>query len=138
MGGTLLDLLLEDESDYFARHLDGVYWRGLSFERRGAALSGALFDIASLLQRRDIDGGELLQRAAVYEQALHLCRKADEEAVIAASAGTSVVSESIEGLGSRTYTRSASKTLYDTEISPRALRLVRVWLKPVRVRVGRG
>ncbi len=127
MSDPTLELLLRDEEAYFAEHLDGDYWRAQNTARRRAALATAALDLAVLLHRKTIDSGELLQRAAVYEQAIHLCRRADEV--------PAVLSETVDGVGSRTY---AAPERPSGEYAPRALRLLQVWLAPRPVNLSRG
>lgn len=85
---------------YFSRHPLGDTLNRFSAAEKSAALNAADLDVAAELGRPVTDGDGELLRAALAEQTIHLL--IHRETLTDASGGT-LVSESIDGVGSRVY-----------------------------------
>ena len=116
---------LETIDNFFNEHLLKVEYFDFGREARAAALRMAERDVAAELGREP-DADRFLEVAAVGEQTIHLLRHPSGDA------SARVVSEKVEGVGSRSY---AVPEL--TEIAPRARRYLRALLGAT-VRTARG
>lgn len=94
---------------FFATHLDAAYWAAMSSAQKQAALNSAEPEILAHLRGLDaIDATDANQVGAVCEQALFLYRHRAEMESAAAALVAEVVSETVEGLGSRTFKGGAA------------------------------
>ena len=102
---------IETAVEYFQNHLLGEIFLESSPEQRQAALAMAELDIAGYLDRLPGEE-ERLFAAAVCEQAVYLLshRESLTERKV-------LISETVEGLGSRSYAASGGKTAV---LAPRA------------------
>lgn len=107
---------LDAVTEYFSRHLRNSDWNNLPEEKREAALYMANSDVSGELGEFSLTDTDPLHVGAVAEQALHLATTAPAQNTV-----ETVLSESIEGLGSRSYsTRSGN-----TQIAARAADFIR-------------
>lgn len=103
-------------NEYFSRHLRSTDWNTLPDEKREAALNMACSDVSGELGELPLTDTDPLHVGAVAEQALYLATTAPAQTTV-----ETVLSESIEGLGSRSYsTRSGN-----TQIAIRAADFIR-------------
>ena len=117
---------LAEADCYFANHPQGRFWREeLNPEARLGALRIAEIDIAAAVGTAQIpDQAEV--RAAWFEQALYLLTRT------APPSDGNLRSESIEGVGSRTY---SGKPCF---LAPRAEAILVPYLRSLAVTVLRG
>ena len=109
---------LDAVNAFFNDHLLKIEYFTFGREARQAALNMAAADIRAELGR-DPDPADYLELAALGEQTIHLLRHQEE-----LNRKTSqLVSERVEGVGSRTYRASDLP-----EIAPRARRYLRALL----------
>ena len=93
-------LELEKADEYFALHLQRATWNEKSEEERAAALAMAEQDISLELCGAELDYTDKFAIGAVCEQALFLITCTD---ACINPIPTQVQSESVDGIGSRTY-----------------------------------
>ena len=111
---------------YFANHPQAARWRDeLDDDARAGALQVAELDILCILETKRIPENDEV-RAAWFEQALYLISHPGPPD------DGSVQSESIEGVGSRTYT---GKKRF---LAPRAEKLLVPYLRSLAVHILRG
>lgn len=111
---------------YFAHHPQGARWRDeLDNDARAGALQVAELDILCILETSRIPDNDEV-RSAWFEQALYLISHP------APPDDGSLLSESIEGVGSRTY--SGRKRF----LAPRAEKLLVPYLRSLAVQLLRG
>ena len=84
---------------YFAERLSGAEWLAFPDAQRAAAGVSASDDVTNEVPGLELDGENPAHLGAVAEQALHLLRHMGAET----PAESGVASESIEGIGSRSY-----------------------------------
>ena len=108
MDTIIIDLLTEAEN-YFDNDLRESYWKNLSENDKQGAIKLALLDVESILKvcNRAFDMEDKLIRAAVFEQAIHLVIQRD-----LMSQEKELTHQTIEGLGSETYTINKNKRDY--------------------------
>ena len=109
---------LNDVNAFFNDHLLKIEYFSFDREARQAALNMAAADIRAELGR-DPDPADYLELAALGEQTIHLLRHRGEMD----DKTPRLVSEHVEGVGSRTY-----RTSDLPEIAPRARRYLRALL----------
>ena len=102
----MLDPAKADE--YFALHLRKSEWSEKSEEERSAALSMAEQDISLELGGTELDYANPFAVGAVCEQALFLLTSPEEGINPAAAL---IQSESVDGIGSRTYRSRANPAI---------------------------
>ena len=125
----MLDIAIADE--YFALHLRNAHWSAKSDEERSAALTMAEQDIRLELGGAELDYANVFAVGAVCEQALFLLTSPDAGANPAAAV---LQSESVDGIGSRTYRAGVN-----TAIAGRAERfLEQLRGRPGAIRTSRG
>lgn len=110
----MIELTVADA--FFASHLEKSYWESQDEPTRNACLTMAETDVLLRLDLDEIDVEETGHLAAVCEQAVYLCRNRDQLNLPA-----NLVSESIEGAGSRSYRNNSTGELF----SPRAAAIIR-------------
>ena len=110
---------------FFNEHLLKVEYFDFSRDERAAAFRMAERDVAAELGREP-DAGQFLEVAAVGEQTIHLLLHPED------NAAAPVVSEKVEGVGSRRYAVTEFSV-----IAPRARRYLRALLGST-VRTARG
>ena len=116
---------LEKINAFFNDHLLKVEYFGFDTEARRAALRMAEHDVTAELGREPA-AEEYLELAAVGEQTIYLLQHPE------AGSAERLVSEHVEGVGSRTYAHSEMPG-----IAPRARRYLRALLGPT-VQLSRG
>lgn len=87
--------------NYFNRHLLAPALNAFSAAERSAACFTADLDVAAVFGRSVNDGDDALLCAAVAEQTIHLLLHRDS--LSPAETQTDMVSETIDGIGSRSY-----------------------------------
>mgnify|MGYP004708030825 CR=1 FL=1 len=87
--------------EYFEHHLQKSAWEAAGEEKQAAAFAMAELDVSGELNEMELDAENRLHVAAVAEQALYLLSQQDAEPADALS--EALVSESIDGIGSRQY-----------------------------------
>ncbi len=113
---------------YLAVHPMAARWHTLDSSAQQGALALAAEDIAAYLGGSASNLTNRLQMAAVCEQALYLIREA-------AKPDSEIVSETVEGLGTRTYRNSTESKSF---ISGRALALLEPQLRRHLGKISRG
>lgn len=124
-------------TDYLTDHLLGELYFDASEARRRAALRQANADIAAELNDVGPDDSEPFAVAAVCEQLLYLLAgigpDAETASIGALGTDADLVSESIDGAGSRAFRSGVDRT-----IAPRARRYL-AWFRPAgAVQLRRG
>ena len=112
---------VEKAAIFFATHLQGNLWEQQSEHDRSSSLEMATNDIAlylhmessKMLEQFALD--HLFVESAVYEQAIYLLSRRDQ-----LLQKEMIASESIDGIGSRSY-RESGDTSTESNIAPRAL-----------------
>lgn len=116
---------------YFAGHLRCRDWAALSTDTQTAAVNMANSDISGELDELDLTDSDVLHVSAVAEQALHLANTGGTGGITSVAA---ILSESVDGVGSRSYDNPAG----NTAICPRAAEFVnRIRRSYGRVRIIR-
>ena len=111
---------MEWVQDYFVCHLEREKWNNFSLEDRLAAVSMAEDDVMYELGLRELDSTDRLLMCAIAEQALYLAVNRDRARRAAVRTTGGLKSETIEGLGSRSYYRStAAADCVDPDKLPR-------------------
>ncbi|MEA4863122.1 MAG: hypothetical protein AB7F40_05755 [Victivallaceae bacterium] len=96
---------INEANEYFELHLKRAFWDDLENQTRQAALTAAINDVKNLLCVDELDETDIYIYCAVFEQAVYLAEYYD-----VLNRPDLVASESVEGVGSRSYT-AASKHL---------------------------
>ena len=123
--------LRERSDQYFRRHLAREEWKAFSEETRQSALAEAEADIALYLDCVEVDTDEPLASKALFEQALHLARRARRPP----PGGRRLIAESVTGVGSRNWEYPDEPE--EPEYAPRAQRFLETFLHR-NFRIGRG
>lgn len=112
----------EKADEYFSHHLCNGTWSAKSEDERSAALMMAEQDVSLELGGAELDYDNPIALAAVCEQALFLLENG-ANGIAGQSRGSALVSsESVEGIGSRTYRAGLRES--DFAISGRARRFI--------------
>jgi len=118
---------LNEANEYFELHLKRSFWDDLSNQTKQAALAAAVNDVKNLLYADELDETDIYIYCAVFEQAVYLAEYYD-----VLNRPDAVVSESVEGVGSRGYS-AANKHL---RISPAAAGFLERIAPPGRISRG--
>ena len=117
---------LSAASEYFSNHPQSDAWKNADDPLRRGALRIAELDVAIAFGFGDLpDAPEI--NFAIFEQALHLLESAGQ------SPGETILSESLEGIGSRTIQPRQAPLL-----STRAEQILKPFLTITSARISRG
>ena len=110
---------------YFARHPLSDKFLAAESSLRSAAFAAARRDLLAVLGREP-DESEELAAAALCEQTLHILLHPE----YFSAAEQELASESVSGIGRRTYFRNREGITAAQRFSPRARDYLAAWLKP--------
>ena len=122
-------ITLEAAGAYLENHLLGGLFAAAAQTERAAALAMAECDISGAAGR-ELDANDRFAVAAVAEQLVWLLGRGADAALADAEA---LASESIDGLGSRSYRENC-----DRAIAPRARKLVELLRTSSHLGIARG
>ena len=122
-------ITLEAAGTFLADHLLGSIFSAASETDRAAAFAMAECDISAAVGR-ELDDNDRFAVAAVSDQLVWLLQRGASAALADTEA---LASESIDGLGSRSYRGNC-----DRAIAPRARKFVALLRGGTRLEIGRG
>jgi len=93
---------ITDADTYFETHLENGFWSSMDSDKRQACLNMAEIDVCAKLAVNEIDSESKFMLNAVYEQAVYLGENYEKVKSFAF-----VKSESLDGVGSRSYSSSS-------------------------------
>ena len=94
---------IDEANEYFELHMKRSLWGALSGQKRQAALAAAGNDVKNLLGVNELDETDIYIYCAVFEQAVYLAEYYD-----VLNRPDRVASESVDGVGGRTYALSGT------------------------------